>query len=265
MLILRFQPNTIGTLQLDLQCDGSLLVYAILSHYWANISLLNRTLLHLGQEEIRAEAHNWRTMIPEGFERARKLGEQLLGLVKFMVFQNLHIYREVVAIRTTQSSRLERPIPEEFFTLEDAAGRIMPIHLRTVDSWDAFRVLLAIRFKDRKGASRVARNRYTLQEYGSREIIEQNLPWNTTFISGQRVNMSVICRLSDPVNDNSMSSCPKCGVVSQLPCNVDVQWQVEPSYVCVLIYINVEIAPSVTCTTVESPNLQGRKMNEPSP
>lgn len=204
-------------------------------------------------------------MIPEGFERARKLGEQLLGLVKFMVFQNLHIYREVVAIRTTQSSRLERPIPEEFFTLEDAAGRIMPIHLRTVDSWDAFRVLLAIRFKDRKGASRVARNRYTLQEYDSREIIEQNLPWNTTFISGQRVNMSVICRLSDPVNDNSMSSCPKCGVVSQLPCNVDVQWQVEPSYVCVLIYINVEIAPSVTCTTVESPNLQGRKMNEPSP
>lgn len=85
------------------------------------------------------------------------------------------------------------------------------------------RFTASIRFKDRKGASRVARNRYTLQEYGSREIIEQNLPWNTTFISGQRVNMSVICRLSDPVNDNSMSSCPKCGVVSQLPCNVDVQ------------------------------------------
>lgn len=196
----------------------------MISHYWADIFLFNRTLQHISQEEMRAEANYWRTAIPEIFEWGRKLGEQLLGLVKFMVSQNLQIYHEVVAIRTTQYSRLERPIAEEFFTLEDAAGRIIPIHLRTVDSWDAFRLLLAIRFKDRKGACRVARNRYTLQEHGSRKTIEQNLPWDITFIPGQRVNMSVFCRCPDSFNDNSLSSCPKCGVVSQLPLDVDIQW-----------------------------------------
>lgn len=186
--------------------------------------MLNRTILHREQDEMQADPGRCRIAITDILERARKMGEKLLSLVRFMVFQNMQIYREVIAIRTIQYSRLERPILEEFFTFEDATGRIVTIPLRTVDSWSAFYGLLTIRFKDRKGAGRVARNQYTLQEHGSHKFIDQNLPRNIAILFGQRVDMSVICRLLDPDNVNSVSSCPNCGAVSQLPLDEDVQW-----------------------------------------
>lgn len=151
------------------------------------------------------------------------MGTKLLGLVKKVVFQNLLIYREMVAIRSMQSSYIERPICEEFFTLEDAIGRVEPIPLRLIDSWCAFDSLLTVRFKGRKGAGRVARNQYTLQENGSRKYVDRDRPWHTAINSGQRINMSVICRLTG-TGETYLSHCPNCGAKSKSAADSYAQW-----------------------------------------
>ena len=151
------------------------------------------------------------------------MGTKLLGLEKKAVFQNLLIYREVAAIRAMQSSYIERPMREEFLTLEDAIGRVEPIPLRLIDSWSAFDSLLAVRFKGRKGASRVAHNKYTLQERGSGKYVDRDRPWYTAINPGQQINMSVVCRLS-AAEEPSLSHCPNCGTASQSRADSDVQW-----------------------------------------
>lgn len=108
-------------------------------------------------------------------------------LAKEIISQNHLVYCEVVAIRATQTSRFERPIIEEFFTLEDAVGRVVPASLRLVDSWDMFHALLIMKFKCFQGAVRVAKNLYILQAQRSRTL-------STAVSSGQRIDMSSMCR-----------------------------------------------------------------------
>jgi hypothetical protein len=154
-----------------------------------------------------------------------KLGSGLLGLVKKIIMLNMAIYNEVVMVRTVQASRLERPITEEYFVLEDAVGRIDPVQLRFIDSWDAFNAVLATRFKGRSGANRVSQRHYTLQEHATGREINQSLPWSRAVLPGQKLDMSILCRSSPSLDGRLVvSTCPRC----QMPCealpDTDIDW-----------------------------------------
>ncbi|KAL3297026.1 vegetative cell wall protein gp1 [Colletotrichum asianum] len=59
---------------------------------------------------------------------------------------------------------LDRPMSDEHFVFEDATGRVFPIYLRTIMSWEVFEFIIVDRFKGKKGSHRIQKGRYTLQE-----------------------------------------------------------------------------------------------------
>lgn len=99
------------------------------------------------------------------------LGSELKKLIWKVCMGKIAIYREVVAIRSALSPHVSRSPDEEPIILEDAIGRVAPVHLRFITSWDAFDAVLDIRFKGKEGHDKVRRREFTLQERATgREI-----------------------------------------------------------------------------------------------
>jgi len=130
---------------------------------------------------------------------------------------------EVMAIKI-QASRLERPISEEFFMFEDAVGRQAPVHLRLIDSWEAFEWVLAVRFKDRRGASRVSHGRYALQERATSREITRSSEWSQAFLPGQVIDMSMLCKAQCTEALEELTACPKCGTSCEGSSDIEIQW-----------------------------------------
>jgi hypothetical protein len=156
----------------------------------------------------------------------QRLGVALLSGVKQIVQLNMFIHRDLLARLTIMESRIERPIPEETFTFEDAIGRSAPIPLGLVDSWDAFDALLMARFKGRQGFSRVARKRYALQDHRKRREIRHDISWRSAMLPGSQVSMSIICSSLLTSGDEPLrgSSCPNCSSISITTTNEGTRW-----------------------------------------
>jgi hypothetical protein len=122
----------------------------------------------------------------------------------------------------------ERISDGEYFTLEDAVGRVLPIHLRTISSWEAFAFVLSEKFKGTRGARRVRDRRYNLLENGTRRVIEQGVkPWEQSFLPHQKILMSLIC--SEPLPEDNTShpaTCPWCRTEPENDGSALVQWLV---------------------------------------
>lgn len=122
-------------------------------------------------------------------------------------------------------TRLERPLSEEHFTFEDATGKVFPVHLRTITSWEAFEYIIVDRFKGKKGAHRTQRKQYSLQERATRRAINRSITWESAFLPYQKVEMSLMCR--EAQNDTvarSSPTCPRCSTVSPGETGIEVQW-----------------------------------------
>lgn len=118
--------------------------------------------------------------------------------------------------------RLDRGISDEHFVLEDVTGRHFPIHLKTITSWEAFEYVLNDRFKGKKGAHRIRRKMYFLQERASRQDVDRSMDWESAFLPYQRVDMGLMCR-----ETQVLSSCPWCHTPSSSESGVEVQWCVK--------------------------------------
>jgi hypothetical protein len=128
--------------------------------------------------------------------------------------------------------RLERGPSEEYFVLDDITGRTFPIHLKTITSWEMLEFVLKERFKGRKGARRIQRKLYSLQEDNTQRGVEWSTPWESAFLPYQRVTMSLMCKDAKPTSTGEMetSSCPFCQTPSEAETGVEVQWQVESPF-----------------------------------
>ncbi|KAI1844306.1 hypothetical protein JX266_009597 [Neoarthrinium moseri] len=186
------------------------------------LSTASIKLAHLNEQKRQSDNTTWTQTLLSYLSEAANLSKEVLSLSRRVIFQNLLIYREIMAIRSTQLASIEPPLPEEMFVLEDAVGRIVPIHLRTIDSWQVFDSVLIARFKDRKGAKRVATQRYTLQERASGRVIRRALPWNVAVCPRQIIYMSIICKES-MTHDTVLSSCPSCRTESTSPLDSSVR------------------------------------------
>ena len=106
----------------------------------------------------------------------------------------------------------------EHFVLEDATGRSFPIPLKTIISWEAFDVILADRFKRKKGERRIRRKLYSLHESTSHLEIDRSVAFGDAFVPNQKVDMSLICKAPDTLTgddgDTGLSSCPWCRATS---------------------------------------------------
>lgn len=164
----------------------------------------------------------------ERLEWLKKLGIQLRSLVYGVIVGNFRIYREVVAVRKMLTNHICRPLAEDPFILEDAVGRIAPVHLRFITSWGAFEAVLQLRFNDTMGSSKVRRGEYVLQEQATGREVDRGTEWNSAFFPGQKIDMSVVFKVEEAVKngdkDAQSASCPYCLTVSEKPTRVGVQW-----------------------------------------
>ncbi|KAH9238386.1 hypothetical protein K456DRAFT_1746487 [Colletotrichum gloeosporioides 23] len=98
---------------------------------------------------------------------------QLLSMV-------LSVSGELGRIRAVMM-RLERPLSDEHVIFEDATGKVFPIHLMTITSWEIFEFIITDRFKGKKGAHQTRRGRYTLQERATGREVDRSLDWENAF------------------------------------------------------------------------------------
>ncbi|KAH5540271.1 hypothetical protein HBI27_106670 [Parastagonospora nodorum] len=104
----------------------------------------------------------------------RQLGTELKVFMRRIIAMNIATYHAVISIQAALPSRLERSLIEEPFVLEDAIGRIAPVHLQFVTSWDAFNAVLEIRFRDMQGSKKVKQKQYGLQDRATKRDIHQS-------------------------------------------------------------------------------------------
>ncbi|KAK2770121.1 hypothetical protein CKAH01_04464 [Colletotrichum kahawae] len=121
--------------------------------------------------------------------------------------------------------RLERPLNDEHFILEDITGRVFPVHLKAITSWDALEYILTDRFRGKRGARRVKGKKYTLQERGTHRQVDRSVDWESAFLPYQRIDMSLRCLDAQVSSPNaSCASCPFCQTTSPEESGMEIQW-----------------------------------------
>ena len=156
----------------------------------------------------------------------RQLGSELKGLMRRAVAINIATYHAVISIQAALPSRLERVLIEEPFILEDPIGRIAPVHLQFVTSWEAFHAIMEHRFSNLQGFRKIQQRKYGLQDRATRREIEQTRPWQRAFLPGQRVEMAFIFQSGEQDDANATdTTCPGCQTPSNDTSDTDVHCQ----------------------------------------
>ncbi|KAK0609397.1 hypothetical protein B0T14DRAFT_541014 [Immersiella caudata] len=126
------------------------------------------------------------------------LGRRLLSKLDFVARLGIDMKESVSHLSIIRSVvlRLDRGVNNgEHFVLEDPTGRLFPIYMKTITSWEAFNFILEDRFKGKKGERRTRRKLYSLYESASHLEIDY-----------------LICKaLAAPTaddGDTGLSSCP---------------------------------------------------------
>ncbi|KAF4636663.1 hypothetical protein G7Y89_g1430 [Cudoniella acicularis] len=156
----------------------------------------------------------------------QQLGSELKSLMERIFVINVATYKAVIAQASGFPSALERTLVQEPFLLEDAIGRISPVHMQFISSWEAFDAVLELRFHKLQGHKKVINKEYVIQEHATRREIRRDLPWEVSFLPGQRVDMSLIFEKQEKGSTNNKSTqttCPRCHTASTACQDSDIQ------------------------------------------
>ena len=77
----------------------------------------------------------------------RQLGTELKSFMQKVFVMNVVTYKAILDVRRCLPSHLERSLYQEPFILEDAIGRIAPVHMQFITSWEAFDSVMRLRFQ----------------------------------------------------------------------------------------------------------------------
>ena len=108
----------------------------------------------------------------------QKLAVEILDIVRKTYKTNMAIYDTMRAIKSFLPSYLERTLIEEPFILEDAIGRLSPVHLQFICSWEAFEDVMEHRFRDCQGYQKVLSRMWAFQELATNRDISVQLHGN---------------------------------------------------------------------------------------
>ena len=116
-------------------------------------------------------------------------------------------------------SHLERCLYQEPFVLEDSHGRVKPIYMDCINSWDAFHAWLDVQFRGLHGHKSVRDKGYVLHEAATNRDIELGRPWELAFLPGQKIVMCMII-----VDYIDSICCPQCFLDSPVPYDAEIKW-----------------------------------------
>ena len=171
--------------------------------------------------------------------RVTGVGRQVIEKIAFLTQTTLEIKQSISNVASTvislslelSSFRLllmsfrRGPVDEYYFTVEDALGRVFPVHLNTITSWDAFAFVLSEKFRGAPGARRVRDKRYRLIEYATRREVDQTKHWAKAFRPHEKIVMSLLCKESEqaPASTGELATCPWCKTESDSDTSTQVQ------------------------------------------
>jgi hypothetical protein len=189
-----------------------------------------------------------------------KLGQDLKNMMYNIITINLATYSAVTEIGRKLSDHqlfVTNAPKERIFYLEDAIGRVFPITLQFITSWDVFNAVLEIQFRGIQGLKKVLKKEYILQNRATGRDIDSSKPWERLFLPGQRVDMSMILKeLVDEENSISLGdTCPKCHAASNQPPGLEIKCSL-----CGLVYKRIT---ELSTTGVEGQPLKMEHMKAP--
>ncbi|CZR54486.1 uncharacterized protein PAC_04370 [Phialocephala subalpina] len=157
------------------------------------------------------------------FESFTQFGAEIKDFMLRIININIATYNTVISIQGVIFGG-QRSLTHEPFILEDAIGRISPVHMQFINSWDAFDAVFELRFRKIQGHTKVKHREYTLQEHSTKREISRTRHWEGAFLPGQRIDM----RLIFDSKEQSLigTSCPSCKQVSEDSQDSEIQWQV---------------------------------------
>lgn len=125
---------------------------------------------------------------------------------------------------------LQTRVPREFgpcwiqepLILTDAIGRVAPVHLEFVNSWEVLESALAARFRNLPGERKIKQKEYALQDRSSLRDLKRNTPFEACFMPGGHVDMAMIFQGTQ----GRGNYCPGCGKESEGMQSVAVIWYV---------------------------------------
>ena len=137
---------------------------------------------------------------------------------------NFATYQAVIRLETALHGYLEQGRIEEPMIVEDPIGRIAPVHLQFITSWDAFNSVLERRFHNRHGYLKMKQREHALLFRSTGKDVEQSQPWQCAFSPWQRVEMSFTFS-QDCASDgnNSNTTFPGCQTPSGCSKDADIQ------------------------------------------
>jgi hypothetical protein len=150
--------------------------------------------------------------------------QDLQAVMLKVVETNMKVYQIVLDMQSTIQHQLPPQIDSQkpvYF--EDAHGRLTPFHIEFINSLEAFQAVMEVRFRHVPGLKKFQRREYLLQESGSKRKLDLQAPWDSVFLPGRRVVMSMIFQTPQI----STSSCPGCQTENTAPTSIpqsEVQW-----------------------------------------
>lgn len=108
---------------------------------------------------------------------------------------------------------------QEPVILTDALGRVAPIHLELINSWEVLYSVLTARFVNLPGHKKLGRGEYALQNQESAEDLERDQPFEACFVPGYEVSMCFSFKATFPSN-----ACPKCRKETDAAPESTTQW-----------------------------------------
>lgn len=136
------------------------------------------------------------------------LGSELKALMRRILALNFRSYNILLELQTRVPREFEPCWIQEPLILTDALGRIAPIHLELINSWDVWESVLEARFRNLPGERKIKRKEYALQDRFSQLDIEMSASFESCFLPGRRVDMSMVFRQGI----SPSACCPGCGM-----------------------------------------------------
>jgi hypothetical protein len=185
-----------------------------------SIARENNDLLHTQADLILAITRMVANPAPQ------QMTQDLQAIMLKVVETNMKVYQIVLdmqsAIQNQLPAQIDRQQPVYF---EDAHGRIAPFHIEFINSLEAFQAVMEVRFRHVPGLKKFQRGQYILQDPLSKKTLDLQGPWESVFLPGRKVVMSMTFQTGTP--RISLTTCPVCQIENAAPrknLQVGVQW-----------------------------------------
>lgn len=139
---------------------------------------------------------------------------------------NFRSYNILLELQTRVPRGFEPCWIQEPLILTDALGRIAPVHLELVNSWSVLESVLEARFQNIPGERKIRRREYALQDRSSQIDIQRSASFESCFLPGRRVDMSMVFKQEN----FSGTSCPSCGREGRRGNSIAATWYGKAAY-----------------------------------